>query len=134
VDVVADESVLGFIVRALRSDGHVVEYIAETAPGIADPDVLDAANATEAVLLTADKDFGELVIRLRRLSHGVVLYRLADLARCSDRGRVGGIPRLWRGAQPVLHRDHIRRRQASFTRLLSRGLKSTTELPSAPLT
>jgi predicted nuclease of predicted toxin-antitoxin system len=81
VQIVADESVLGYVVRALRADGHTVEYISETAPGSPDPNILDRAAAMRAVLLTADKDFGELVIRLRRASHGVVLYRLADLSR-----------------------------------------------------
>jgi predicted nuclease of predicted toxin-antitoxin system len=42
--------------------------------------VLDRANADGAVLLTADKDFGELVFRQRRASGGVVLVRLAGLA------------------------------------------------------
>jgi predicted nuclease of predicted toxin-antitoxin system len=43
-------------------------------------DVLQIANELKAVLLTADKDFGELVFRQHRVAHGVVLIRLAGLA------------------------------------------------------
>lgn len=46
------------------------------APSISDDLVLDTANAHRAVLVTGDKDFGELVYRLGRAHHGVVLIRL----------------------------------------------------------
>ena len=49
-------------------------------PGIADEDVLAAANERKAVIITADKDFGELVFRLRKISAGVLLLRLAGLS------------------------------------------------------
>jgi hypothetical protein len=49
VQIVADESVLGYVVRALRADGHTVEYISETAPGSPDPNILDRAAAMRAV-------------------------------------------------------------------------------------
>ncbi|MBU0986149.1 MAG: DUF5615 family PIN-like protein, partial [Proteobacteria bacterium] len=45
--------------------------------GITDDKVLEIANAKKAILLTADKDFGEFVFRQHRLTHGVVLVRLA---------------------------------------------------------
>ncbi|MBU1744766.1 MAG: DUF5615 family PIN-like protein [Proteobacteria bacterium] len=49
------------------------------APGISDDTVLELANNEGSLLLTSDKDFGDLVFRLRRLSAGVVLIRLAGL-------------------------------------------------------
>jgi predicted nuclease of predicted toxin-antitoxin system len=49
-------------------------------PGIADDLVLELANRESAVLLTADKDFGELVFRLKRVASGVVLVRLSGLS------------------------------------------------------
>ena len=42
--------------------------------------VLAQTNARHAMLLTADKDFGELVFRLNRMHGGVVLLRLAGIA------------------------------------------------------
>ena len=47
--------------------------------GISDDAVLDLANRESALLLTADKDFGELVFRLGRVASGVILVRLAGL-------------------------------------------------------
>jgi predicted nuclease of predicted toxin-antitoxin system len=52
----------------LRNDGHDVLYVAEMSPGIDDEEVLGAANEHDALLPTADKDFGELVFRLGRVS------------------------------------------------------------------
>ena len=42
--------------------------------------VLNRANQESALLLTADKDFGEMVYRQYRLASGVVLIRLAGLS------------------------------------------------------
>lgn len=80
MNFVADESVDGAIVERLRQDGHQVSYVAEMEPGISDEVVLDLANRQDALLLTADKDFGEIVFRQRRFSGGVVLVRLAGLS------------------------------------------------------
>ena len=83
MNIVADEGVDSPIVAQLRQDGHSVEYVAEMAPGISDDMVLDRANSQQAVLMTADKDFGELVFRLRRASFGVILIRLSGLSPAS---------------------------------------------------
>jgi predicted nuclease of predicted toxin-antitoxin system len=48
-------------------------------PGISDDEVLDLANRLRLLLLTEDKDFGELVIRLRKPNFGVILIRLSGL-------------------------------------------------------
>jgi predicted nuclease of predicted toxin-antitoxin system len=83
VILVADEGVDRPVVDRLRQDGHDVIYVAELSPSVADDEVLRRANAGRAVLLTADKDFGELVFR-RGLAHsGVVLLRLAGLANAT---------------------------------------------------
>ena len=76
----ADESVDRPIVERLRQDGHEVLYVAEMAPSISDGEVLGQANSLEAVLLTADKDFGELVYRQGRIHSGVILIRLAGVS------------------------------------------------------
>jgi predicted nuclease of predicted toxin-antitoxin system len=72
VKLLADEGVDALTVARLRTDGHDVTYVAELAPGIGDDAVLDLANAEARALLTADKDFGELVFRLRHLPLGVL--------------------------------------------------------------
>ena len=48
------------------------------SPGIDDEEVLGAANEHDALLLTADKDFGVLVFRLGRVSRGDI--RLSGIA------------------------------------------------------
>jgi predicted nuclease of predicted toxin-antitoxin system len=80
VRFLADEGVDRPIVDRLRSEGHEVEAIAELDPGLPDTAVLELARRPGFLLLTSDKDFGELVFRQRRLTGGVVLLRLAGLA------------------------------------------------------
>jgi predicted nuclease of predicted toxin-antitoxin system len=80
MNLLADESVDRQIVERLRQDGHVVTYVAEMEPGISDETVLQRANEQEALLLTVDKDFGELTYRQKLIHHGVVLIRLAGLS------------------------------------------------------
>jgi len=76
VKLVADERVDRGLVLALRSIGHEIAYIAESAPGVSDQTVLSECDRIGAVLLTADKDFGELVYRRKQAHHGVILIRL----------------------------------------------------------
>jgi predicted nuclease of predicted toxin-antitoxin system len=77
VNFVADESVDQQIVERLRREGHEVWYIVETGPGASDADVLELAIRKGAILLTADKDFGEMVFRQRQVTEGVIFIRLA---------------------------------------------------------
>jgi predicted nuclease of predicted toxin-antitoxin system len=79
VNLVADENVDAGIVSALRDAGHAVTYVRELDPGIDDQQVLRLAECQGALLLTSDKDFGELVFRQRLLHSGVILFRLAGL-------------------------------------------------------
>ena len=76
---VADESVDVQIVTRLRQDGFDVFYIAEASPSISDTKVLAAANRRKSVLITADKDFGDLVYRQHKSHKGVILLRLAGI-------------------------------------------------------
>jgi predicted nuclease of predicted toxin-antitoxin system len=80
MNFLADESVDRPVVDRLREDGHDVLSVAEMEPSLADETVLAMANQRDALLLTADKDFGELVFRQRRVSMGIVLIRLAGLS------------------------------------------------------
>ncbi len=77
MNFVADESVDRQIVTNLRKEGHVVSYIVETRPGASDADVIELAKRTGTILLTADKDFGEIVFRQRQATEGVIFIRLA---------------------------------------------------------
>jgi predicted nuclease of predicted toxin-antitoxin system len=79
MNLLADEGMDRPVVDRLRREGHAVLYVADMTPGITDDEVLDEANRQGALLVTGDKDFGELVYRLGRVHQGVVLVRLAGL-------------------------------------------------------
>jgi predicted nuclease of predicted toxin-antitoxin system len=75
MDFLADESCAGPVIRALREAGHDVVAIAEVAPGATDERVLERALNEKRVLITEDRDFGELVYARGRSSAGVILVR-----------------------------------------------------------
>ena len=77
--------------RGLRARGHQVIYVVEREPGIDDDAVLAWSVGTKAVLVTADKDFGEMVFRQRRASAGVLLLRLAGVQPASKAALVGHV-------------------------------------------
>jgi predicted nuclease of predicted toxin-antitoxin system len=72
----ADECVAAPLVALLRTDGHDVLYVAEAAAGLSDADVIALALQEKRLLLTEDKDFGDLVFRRERAVPGVVLMRI----------------------------------------------------------
>ena len=74
--LVADECVDYGIIRELRKNNVEVFSIFEEIASIKDKNVLEIANEREWILLTEDRDFGELVFRLKNAHHGVILIRL----------------------------------------------------------
>ena len=73
----ADECCDTDLVTALRADGHDVLYASETLRGTDDEALLAQAFVDERLLLTEDKDFGELVYRLRKPTRGIILLRFS---------------------------------------------------------
>jgi predicted nuclease of predicted toxin-antitoxin system len=80
VNLLADESLDRQIIEQLRAAGHEVLSVAEMEPGVDDTTVLARANSHDALLVTGDKDFGELVFRQQLVHRGVILVRLAGLS------------------------------------------------------
>jgi len=74
----ADEGVDEPIVDLLRSTGFDIHYVLETNRGADDDKVLQIANEESRVLLTQDKDFGEMVYRLQKTHLGIILIRLKE--------------------------------------------------------
>ena len=72
----ADECCDAGIVASLRKEGYDVIYALEEKPGLPDDMVLQKAYIERRILLTEDKDFGELVFRLRKPAAGIVLIRI----------------------------------------------------------
>lgn len=80
--ILADENVPCAAVEMLRSAGHDVAWVSEREPGTADTEVLSRASKEARLLVTFDKDFGDLAFRARMpVSHGIVLFRLASMSK-----------------------------------------------------
>jgi len=75
--LLADENFPGEAVEALRRHGHDVYWVSSHNPGMSDREVLSIAQSLNRVLLTFDKDFGELAYRSGLpASSGVILFRI----------------------------------------------------------
>ncbi len=74
-----DESAGPGLSRWLLDHGHDVYSIYDEARGSPDDLVIQTAFEENWIIVTSDKDFGELVYRRRRPHKGVVLLRLDDL-------------------------------------------------------
>jgi predicted nuclease of predicted toxin-antitoxin system len=81
VEFIADESCAGPVIRALREAGHDVIAIAESATGASDEAVFERAFDQGRVVITEDRDFGELVYARGRSSAGVVFVKFPSRAR-----------------------------------------------------
>jgi len=77
--ILADESVDIPVYEYLKQAGFSIEHVSFIESGSTDLQVLDLAYSQKLVLLTVDKDFGELAFRNMRPSNGIVLYRLSGL-------------------------------------------------------
>lgn len=73
--LLADESVNGKILHSLRKFGWIVISILEETPGVSDLGVLERAKIENALLITEDSDFGELIYSHHVASIGVLFLR-----------------------------------------------------------
>jgi predicted nuclease of predicted toxin-antitoxin system len=90
--VFADENVARPIIQWLRQAGHDVLSAAEAGPGEDDAVWLRQAEQSERVIVTSDKDCGELIFRDRLNSHGIVLIRMQ---RLNLRERLARLAAVW---------------------------------------
>jgi predicted nuclease of predicted toxin-antitoxin system len=85
---IVDENVPRSVIRNLRELGHDVISVRESLRSATDIVVLNRAIADQGILVTQDKDFGELVFHTGAPGqYGVVLFRLtgSDLKADNDR-------------------------------------------------
>jgi predicted nuclease of predicted toxin-antitoxin system len=76
----ADENIDFPIIQFLRVNECDIKSILEEYPSVDDDFVLNLANEQNRILITSDKDFGELVFRLNKVHHGIILLRLEELS------------------------------------------------------
>ena len=87
VRLFADECVAGSTIARLRAAGFDITSAAAVSPSVDEEQILATAYQQGRVLITADKDFGELVVRFGRPTRGVVNLALGDLA-AATRARI----------------------------------------------
>ena len=88
VTFLADECFAGPLIRALQAAGFDVVRSADTARSAPDENVLALAYAQGRVLLTEDNDFGDLTVRLKLPTHGVVRADLHALDKAARAARL----------------------------------------------
>jgi predicted nuclease of predicted toxin-antitoxin system len=72
----ANENIPVASIKLLRRAGHDITAIIEEAPGEIDRTILDRASEEKRVILTFDRDYGELIYRYRlSVPAGVVYFR-----------------------------------------------------------
>ena len=73
-----DECTGPAVAKWLRSSHHDVFSVYDEARGLDDESIIEKANRENYILITNDKDFGELVFHMRKAHKGVILLRLED--------------------------------------------------------
>ena len=112
MQILADESVDFGIIRNLRQKDFTIISISENYSGISDIEVLKLSNEMDVLLITEDKDFGELTYRLKLKHKGILLIRLSDIPRSE---------RIVLAAEII--QNHFQEMKTNFSVLNSRGLK-----------
>lgn len=76
--ILVDVGVSKAVERWLASQDLDVVAVRDLDPGMSDRAILTLAATEQRLVITMDKDFGELVVRSGRLHAGVLLLRLDD--------------------------------------------------------
>jgi len=112
VRILANENFPGEAVEALREQGHDVAWIRTDAPGSSDAQILEHAQRESRIIVTFDKDFGELAFRAGLPAQsGVILFRISapSAARVARVAAAAMASRTdWAGHFAVVGDDRIR--------------------------
>ena len=72
----ADVNVEKTVIEEIITLGYNVKCVTDINPGMSDTEVLTTANSEDRILITNDKDFGEIVFRQKLLCSGIILIRV----------------------------------------------------------
>lgn len=75
----ADESLEYPLISFLRENKIDIIAVRDIMRGSTDADILDFAFNNDLLIITSDKDFGELTFRLKRPNCGIILLRLTEV-------------------------------------------------------
>ena len=73
--IILDENIERYWIDLLRKNGYILISIAEDYPGIPDRQVIRIAQENDGILITEDKDFGELVFAYGFKNLSVIFLR-----------------------------------------------------------
>jgi len=76
--IIVDVGVGRIIEEWLSQQGFNIITISKVNPEMADPDIIKLANREDAIIITMDKYFGELVFKRHSSHKGILLLRLED--------------------------------------------------------
>jgi predicted nuclease of predicted toxin-antitoxin system len=77
----ADECCHFAVVRTLRASGHDVVAVAQVQRGASDDTVMDLASQEKRILLTSDKDFGQIYYSNAVVEQTVILICFPRLSK-----------------------------------------------------
>jgi predicted nuclease of predicted toxin-antitoxin system len=110
--ILANENIPADAIRLLQLRGHDVAWVRTDAPGTPDAENLLRSVAEQRVMITLDKDFGELVFRMgQEASCGVVLFRMRPQSPGLVAERIADVLASrddWRGFFSVADERHVR--------------------------
>lgn len=110
--ILANENIAGAVVDELCARGHDVVWVRAERPGAGDEDVLAWAVAEHRLLVTFDKDFGQLVFsKGATATCGIVLFRLRMAGPVALAKRVADVLEQrsdWQGCFSVVEEAHLR--------------------------
>jgi predicted nuclease of predicted toxin-antitoxin system len=112
--IIANENVMATLVSELRNRSHDVLWVKESMRGAEDNRILGKAQTEQRLVLTHDKDFGELAFRYGLpAACGVLLIRLSGGGRQADIDQVLSVIDCrddWAGHFSVISRGRLRMR------------------------
>jgi predicted nuclease of predicted toxin-antitoxin system len=74
----ADENLEYSLISFLRERNIDVVAVRDVMKGASDLKIIEYAFENNLLIITSDKDFGELTFRLKRPNHGIILLRFSE--------------------------------------------------------
>lgn len=120
MDFLANENFPLFSIRLMRNHGHNVASIIEDTPGAKDEDILRQAYKEKRIVLTFDRDYGELIYKHKLFTPAGIVYFRFDPSTPEEPAEIllkilakGEVTIL--GKFTVIERGRIRQRTLSKT-------------------
>jgi predicted nuclease of predicted toxin-antitoxin system len=73
---IADVNIEKTIVDFLIKEGFDVKWVADFNKKMSDTELFELSNKERRILITNDKDFGEIVFFQKRINYGIILFRI----------------------------------------------------------